>query len=211
PPRPIVGSRRPVPSTTPSTSRGSGTGWGSTEGPDAGERRRQDRRMRRGVVLAIVVLTPLVAGCGAGPTEPARSSTAPATFAVSGPDPIPRTTELPAGAHVVVAAVGRRFHVLDAPEPGRRPRSLRATNDWGQQLWLPVIGSRVIDGAGWFHVLVPERPNGSAGGVGAGPGSTSTLGGRGVGWVGGERVLLPQGGGGGGRFRGAGGGAARAA
>ena len=131
--------------------------------------------MRRIAVLAIVVLAPLVAGCGTGAPKPLRSPTAAATFAVSGTDPIPRATELPSGARIVLAAVGRRFHVFDAPEPGLRPRSLRATNDWGQQLWLPVIGSRVVDGDGWFHVLLPERPNGSTGWLAADQVSTSTI------------------------------------
>jgi lipoprotein-anchoring transpeptidase ErfK/SrfK len=130
--------------------------------------------MRR-AVLVVLMVAPLVAGCGGGLPEPPRTSMAVATFVVPGPDPVPRTTELPPGAHVVVAAVGRRFHVFDGPVSGRRPSSLSATNDWGQQLWLPVIGWRVILGDRWFHVLVPERPNGSTGWLHAEQVSTSTV------------------------------------
>jgi L,D-transpeptidase catalytic domain len=132
--------------------------------------------MRRGAVLALLLLVSLMVGCGAAdPPGQLGSPTAPATFVVPGPDPVPRTTELPPGGHVVVAAVGRRFHLLDAPSSGIEPRSLRATNDWGQQLWLPVIGRRVIGGDGWFQVLVPERPNGSTGWLPVAEVSTSTV------------------------------------
>jgi lipoprotein-anchoring transpeptidase ErfK/SrfK len=38
-----------------------------------------------------------------------------------------------------------------------------AVNDWGQRLWLPVIGERVVASQMWFRVRLPERPNGSTG------------------------------------------------
>jgi lipoprotein-anchoring transpeptidase ErfK/SrfK len=150
--------------------------------------------MRRGAVLAILMVGSLVVGCGAAdPPGRSGSLTAPATFVVPGPDPVPLTTGLPTRGHVVVAAVGRRFHVFDAPISIHQPRSLRATNDWGQQLWLPVIERRVIRGDGWFHVLVPERPNGSTGWLPAGEVSTSTVEERVVVRLGAHELILYEG------------------
>jgi lipoprotein-anchoring transpeptidase ErfK/SrfK len=127
----------------------------------------------------VVVFASLLAGCGAaGSYDTSRLQTAPATFVVPGPDPVPRTLGLPTEGHVVVAAMGRRFRVFDSPGSGLGPRSFSATNDWGQQLWLPVIGRRVVARDAWFHVLLPERPNGSTGWLLAEEVSTSTIGER---------------------------------
>jgi lipoprotein-anchoring transpeptidase ErfK/SrfK len=140
----------------------------------------------------LIVLASMVAGCSA-PSPGPPSPLPPATFAVPGPDPMPQTMRLSPDGHLVVAALGRRFHVFVAPSSDRRPRSLSATNDWGQPLWLPVIGRRVIGGDGWFHVLVPERPNGSTGWLSAGNVSTSTVGDRIVVRLAEHRLLLHEG------------------
>jgi hypothetical protein len=136
---------------------------------------RQDREVRRRAVLIGVAFAWLVAACTAGSPEPRTSPAASATFVVPGPDPVLRTEEAPPGGHVVVAAVGRRFRLFDGPSSDRRPRLLSSTNDWGQPLWLPTIGRRVTGGDVWFHVLVPERPNGSEGWLSARKVTLSTV------------------------------------
>jgi hypothetical protein len=66
----------------------------------------------------------------------------------------------------VVAAAGERFRVFQQPIPGKDFRAYRGVNDWGQTLWLPVLGRHTDEnGLDWFQVLLPERPNGSKGWV----------------------------------------------
>jgi lipoprotein-anchoring transpeptidase ErfK/SrfK len=148
--------------------------------------------VRRHALLAIVFAS-LAAGCGAaGSHGPSGPPTALATFVVPGPDPIPRTLGLPADGHVVVAAIGRWFRVFDTPASAHSPRSFSATNDWGQQLWLPVIGRRVVRGDAWFHVLLPERPNGSTGWLLAEEVSSSAISDRIVVRLRGHRLVLQE-------------------
>jgi hypothetical protein len=118
--------------------------------------------MRRLGVLALALLLVLAAACsssGPTPTEPTSSP----TFVVAGPDPRPIGLEPRLDGDVVVAARSGPFRVFTAPSSLGAVRRYRPVNDWGQPLWLPTIGERAVAGKLWFHVLLPDRPNGSTG------------------------------------------------
>ena len=59
---------------------------------------------------------------------------------------------------------GRSFTIYKNPTTDSRSSRLKAWNPRGERLRLPVIKAKQLaDGTGWFKVLLPERPNGSAG------------------------------------------------
>lgn len=132
--------------------------------------------MRRFAILALGSLAILSAGCGSsgGPASSAQPTSAP-TFVVAGPDPQRETLDQRLDGDVVVAATRGAFRASTAPSSRAKVRLYRAVNDWGQPLWLPTIGDRDVGGHVWFHVLLPERPNGSTGWVRAGDVDTSTV------------------------------------
>jgi L,D-transpeptidase catalytic domain len=76
---------------------------------------------------------------------------------------------------VVVAAKRGAFRVFAAPSSLAKVRLYRPVNDWGQPLWLPATGNRNVTGQLWFHVLLPDRPNGSTGWLQARDVDTSTV------------------------------------
>lgn len=79
------------------------------------------------------------------------------TFVVDGPFTDPPTPQ-PDGRRIV-AAVDKRFRLFARPgDPTARFYTSR--NDFGQELWLPVVATAAEDDGTWFRVLVPERPNG---------------------------------------------------
>ncbi len=121
--------------------------------------------MRRPPLLALLLFTLVFGACTTPPP--------PAPLAISSPQPEAtfvveaRTAaaEVRSEGDPIVAAVGRRFRIFD--EPGdREPRLYTSLNDFGQDLWLPVVGRLTDDGGRtWLRVLVPERPNGTDGWV----------------------------------------------
>jgi hypothetical protein len=130
--------------------------------------------VRRFVILALGSLALLCVACGSsGPSQPEPTS-AP-TFVVAGPDPRPATPEPRLDGDVVVAAKRGPFRVFTAPSSLAGVRRYRPVNDWGQPLWLPAIGTREVTGQLWFHVLLPDRPNGSTGWLQARAVDTSTV------------------------------------
>ena len=118
--------------------------------------------MRRFAILALGSLALLCAACGSSGPSPPEPTSAP-TFALAGPDPTRGMLEPRADGDAVVAAKRGPFHVFTAPSSLAKVRLYRPVNDWGQPLWLPVIGNRDVTGQSWFRVLLPDRPNGSTG------------------------------------------------
>jgi len=130
--------------------------------------------VRRFAVLALASLL-ASAACSSSPRA-VGPSTAPApTFAVAGRDPTRQTSGPVVGRGSVVAARSGPFLVFAAPSSLAKPVRYRPVNDWGQPLWLPVIGERVEVGDVWIRVLLPDRPNGSTGWVRARDVDTSTV------------------------------------
>jgi L,D-transpeptidase catalytic domain len=136
----------------------------------------RERRAQRLQALALGLLTVLLVACGSGATIRDPGMTSSPTFAVTGPDPAPRSEPYRRiRGDEVAAAKSGRFRVYASPRPGGGHRPSRAVNDWGQPLWLPVIGERVVAGHPWFHVRLPVRPNGSTGWLRAGTVLMSTV------------------------------------
>jgi L,D-transpeptidase-like protein len=132
--------------------------------------------MRRFAVPALASLAILLAACGSrGPSPAQPLATSIPTFAVAGPDPTRGTLEPRLGPGLVVAATRGPFRVFTAPSSLAKVQRHSPVNDWGQTLWLPVIGDRDETGQLWFHVLLPDRPNGSTGWVRARDVDTSTV------------------------------------
>jgi len=117
--------------------------------------------MRRSPFAALVLLAVLV-GCSSPSTAPSlaplASPSPQPTFVLE--DPSTATAPAPEDpASRIVAAVTSRFLLF--PRPGAdEPERYTSVNDWGQELWLPVVGTAREHGGSWFRVLVPERPNG---------------------------------------------------
>jgi lipoprotein-anchoring transpeptidase ErfK/SrfK len=97
------------------------------------------------------------------PAPPSAPAPAPATSAA----PVAVQASLPSDATTVLRARGKRFHVYERPGPGAvLARTLAATNDWAQPLWLPATESFVdASGTAWYRVRLPVRPNGTTGWV----------------------------------------------
>jgi L,D-transpeptidase catalytic domain len=120
--------------------------------------------VRRLGVLALGWATIVSVACGSsGGSVPEAFPTSAPTFVVAGPDPQRGAPEPRLEGDTVVAARHGPFRVFAAPSSRARVKLYRPVNDWGQQLWLPAIRSRDVAGSVWFHVLLPERPNGSTG------------------------------------------------
>jgi L,D-transpeptidase catalytic domain len=143
-------------------------------GDDTGSRLRQDREVRRFAIFALGSLVLLFAACGSSGASPPKPTSAP-TFAVAGPDPTRGMRQPRVDGDVVVAAKRGPFRVFTAPSSLGNVRPYRSVNDWGQPLWLPAIGDRDVTGRLWFHVLLPDRPNGSTGWVRARDVDTSSV------------------------------------
>jgi hypothetical protein len=116
--------------------------------------------MRRTLIVALAggVLWGCSADAGPG-APPAPPPTDPPTYVVdAAPSEGTARSAVPEGP-LIVAAVGRRFMLHQQPgAASARPYTSR--NDFGQELWLPVVGRASADDEAWFRVLVPERPNG---------------------------------------------------
>jgi L,D-transpeptidase catalytic domain len=127
----------------------------------------EDDVVRRAPVHALTLLLLVAAACTRASTTPDPVPTSAPTFVVAGPDPEPLAADRPRPeGDRIVAARGVRFRVFPTPATGKSFRAYRAANDWGQPLWLPVLGRRADErGAVWLRVLLPERPNGSTGWV----------------------------------------------
>ena len=67
---------------------------------------------------------------------------------------------------MVLQARETRFRVYERPGPGAvLTRTLAATNDWAQPLWLPAIEGFVdAEGTAWFRVRLPFGRTGRRGG-----------------------------------------------
>ena len=118
--------------------------------------------MRRGIVIVVVGLA-LVGCVHAGPPS---SSSVPVASSIA-PDPAAVAAVLPAHGTLVVRARGARFRIYKQPGAGAvLIRTLVATNDWAQPLWLPAVdGFDDASGATWYEVRLPVRPNGTTGWV----------------------------------------------
>jgi L,D-transpeptidase catalytic domain len=117
------------------------------------------RRLRVLTLGSIVILS---GACGASTpdgSQPLPSSRS--TFALRAADPAPGA----GSGHVVVEAAGGAFRVFKTPSSLGAVRRYRAVNSWGQPLWLPRIGERIVSGDEWIKVLLPDRPNGATGWV----------------------------------------------
>src|SRR5213593_1643943 len=114
--------------------------------------------MRRLRLLGLGVLLALLPACGStGPAHEPHPTSSP-TFAVTGPDPRDRSSlETAVEGDVVAASKTGSFRVLEMPGSTDGVRRYRAVNDWGQQLWLPVIGQRVVALQSWLNVRLPDR------------------------------------------------------
>jgi L,D-transpeptidase catalytic domain len=132
--------------------------------------------MRRLRLLGLGVLLALLPACGSTGRAHEPFPTSSPTFAVAGPDPQDSSSVEPAvGGDTVVASKTGPFRVFEMPGSTDGVRRYRAVNDWGQQLWLPAIGERVVALRGWLHVRLPDRPNGSTGWVRARDVDTGTV------------------------------------
>jgi lipoprotein-anchoring transpeptidase ErfK/SrfK len=120
--------------------------------------------MRRRVIASLCLAGLMTAACSsaATPTTPQPVPSSAPTFSVAGPE---MHTALPrnVAGDPVVAARTTNFRVFESPGSGHRVRRVDSVNDWGQRLWLPVVGERVVAAEAWFRVRLPERPNGSTG------------------------------------------------
>ena len=116
-------------------------------------------------------LPPLLALALAACSHPSAPAATSAALPPSAPAPSIQVATtgpvLAKGGTTVVRADGSRFLLYSHPGPGaRRVGTMAATNDWRQPLWLPAVSGFVDDeGATWFHVRLPIRPNGSTGWV----------------------------------------------
>jgi L,D-transpeptidase catalytic domain len=123
------------------------------------------------MLVIAVCLAALVGGCGkpASPRAAPPSSSAPVTPAHLSADQIarlPRATtfgRLPGGPGAVLHPTATR--VVYA-HPGGPPVAALPSTELGSPTWVPVVRSR----PGWDEVLLPTRPNGSAGWVYVGGG-----------------------------------------
>ena len=99
-------------------------------------------------------------------TEPTATSSAPAPATSAAPAAAVQAL-LPPDATMVLRARARHFRVYERPGPGAvLTRTLAATNDWAQPLWLPAIEGFVdAEGNAWYRVRLPIRPNGTTGWV----------------------------------------------
>ena len=114
--------------------------------------------------IAIVVAGLALVGCvHAGSSS---SSSVPVAPSIA-PDPAAAAAVLPAHGTLVVRARGARFRIYEQPGAGAvLARTLVATNDWAQPLWLPAVdGFDDAAGATWYEVRLPVRPNGTTGWV----------------------------------------------
>jgi L,D-transpeptidase catalytic domain len=128
---------------------------------DSSKRLSPDRWVRRLEVLALG-LSMLSVACHSAAVSWEPVPTSPQTFAVTDLDLRPGLEPRLQGDLVVASKTGP-FRVFRSPWADAGARPYRAENDWGQQLWLPVIRQRIVALHRWFHVRLAERPNGSEG------------------------------------------------
>jgi lipoprotein-anchoring transpeptidase ErfK/SrfK len=120
------------------------------------------------VVLAVLLVTGLVAGCSRSSATPAAAPQAsrptPTTTVTRSTAPATATTVAPAaGAAERIVAVAKipQVAVFDAPGGGGRPARVLRNPTWeGYGLSFLVDESRPD---GWLKVNVPVRPNGTTG------------------------------------------------
>jgi len=117
--------------------------------------------VRRSPFPALVLVVAALVGCSADASLPPLATPSPQpTFVLEDPPSAAAAAPDPAGTGPrVVAAVASRFLLFRGPGEGE-PERYTSVNDWGQELWLPVVGTARAAGATWFRVLIPERPNG---------------------------------------------------
>jgi lipoprotein-anchoring transpeptidase ErfK/SrfK len=128
---------------------------------------------RRPPILAVALLALAVSCTSASADEPPSPSSAPSprsvpAWAASSPAPLPSLQPQPpvdVGTWSAVPRRDRDLRVWAEPGPGARVvETVPVANAWGQRLgfWVQK-GFRDRKGAGWIRVLLPQRPNGSAG------------------------------------------------
>jgi lipoprotein-anchoring transpeptidase ErfK/SrfK len=120
--------------------------------------------MRRRVIASLCLAGVVATACSSAATlttPQATPSSAP-TFAVAGPA-MHTALRSNVRGEPVVAAQTNNFRVFESPGSRHPVRRIGSVNDWGQRLWLPVIGERVAGTEMWFRVRLPDRPNGSTG------------------------------------------------
>jgi lipoprotein-anchoring transpeptidase ErfK/SrfK len=132
----------------------------------------EDVRRRPPIVL-VALLTLAVSCTRASAEEPIGARSAPSAAArpvsaPASPSPIASIEPPPpvdVGRWSAVPRRDRDVRVWVEPGPGARvSERVPAANAWGQRLgFLVQKGFRDREGTGWIRVLLPQRPNGSAG------------------------------------------------
>ena len=119
--------------------------------------------MRRSPFPALVLVVAALVGCSSNAAPPPLATPSPQpTFVLEDPPSTAAAAPDPAGTgpRVVVAPWPAGSCCSAGPVHGE-PERYTSVNDWGQELWLPVVGTARAAGATWFRVLIPERPNGT--------------------------------------------------
>lgn len=117
--------------------------------------------MRRSPFPALVLVAALVGCSSNAPAPPPLPTPSPEpTFVLEDPAGTATAPDPGEGSPRIVAAVASRFLLFRRPGVGE-PERYTSVNDWGQELWLPVVGTTRANGGTWFRVLIPERPNGA--------------------------------------------------
>jgi lipoprotein-anchoring transpeptidase ErfK/SrfK len=112
----------------------------------------------------VLTVASLVACTSAPPPSPQTSALPPPPTSVQA-DPVKEPASPSIEGDRIVASKSKYFRVF-VELTSKSPTLHASRNDWGQELWLPVV-ARTIDEGGdtWYRVLLAERPNGSEGWV----------------------------------------------
>lgn len=122
-------------------------------------------------VVALTIVSVLMAGCGTAEPEPA-SAPAPAPTISATPTPIVEDLggfappDFEAGG-IAITSKGKTVPAYAEPDADAEPIiELKSRNPAKQRLsFLVLEAMEDVDGTGWFEILLPERPNGSKGWV----------------------------------------------